>query len=266
MKTYRKSPLPFLGQKYRMLNSIDSAIEKIPTADTVVDLFGGSGLLAHYIKRKRPDLRVIYNDFDGFAMRLSAIPETNAHIEHLKTLIIAAPNERVNEVEKSVVMQYLEQQTTDGYVDLVTIASSIQFGGKNSGTLEQIRKNSMYNSFRKRPYSAATDYLDELEVVNGCALELIDEYIDAVFVVGPPYLDTHNAPYSGEFILEDHAKLLKKLEGERFIYFSGQPDVVLNLSSELGFSALSEADRSRRETTYNRHATVTDGLFIRINK
>ena len=34
--------------------------------DIVIDLFGGSGLLAHTIKRERPELKVIYNDYDNY--------------------------------------------------------------------------------------------------------------------------------------------------------------------------------------------------------
>ncbi|EFX90475.1 hypothetical protein HMPREF0027_2471 [Actinobacillus ureae ATCC 25976] len=40
-------------------------------------MFGGSGLLSHTAKRKKPLARVIYNDFDGYAERLKHIKNAN---------------------------------------------------------------------------------------------------------------------------------------------------------------------------------------------
>lgn len=264
MKLYRKSPLPFLGQKYRQLKYIDAALPKIAQGEKVVDLFGGSGLLSHYIKRKRPDLHVIYNDFDGFAQRLHVINKTNKHLAHIATLITAEHDQRLNELDKAVVIEYLEQQMTYGFVDLVTIASCIQFGGKNSGTLEQLRKNSMYNKLRKRPYRPAPTYLDGLQVVSDCALSLIGQNKGSVFIVDPPYLGTHDAPYGSGFTRDQHSELLQELERERFVCFSGQPELVIELSSELGLTALKEAGLLSDNKSYNYHAKVTDGIFITI--
>lgn len=44
---------------------------------TIVDVFGGSGLLSHTAKREKPLARVIYNDFDGYAERLKHIKNAN---------------------------------------------------------------------------------------------------------------------------------------------------------------------------------------------
>ncbi len=44
---------------------------------TIVDVFGGSGLLSHVAKRLKPKAKVIYNDFDGYVERLNHINETN---------------------------------------------------------------------------------------------------------------------------------------------------------------------------------------------
>lgn len=267
MKTYRKSPLPFLGQKYRQLSYIDAALPQIPHGATVVDLFGGSGLLSHYIKRKRPDLHVIYNDFDGFAERLYVINKTNEHLAHIAALITAEYDTRLNEQDKEVVIEYLEQQLKFEfeYVDLVTIASNIQFGGKSSGTLEQLRKNSMYNKLRRRPYSTAPTYLDGLEVVNDCALNLIEQNKGAVFIVDPPYLDTHEAPYGSGFTRQQHAELLTKLIGEQYVYFSGLPERVTDLASEIGSNVFFGANIEAKSNKYNYHAVTVDGCFTKLN-
>ena len=47
-KVYKSAPLPFQGQKRRFLNDLRSVITRFNDIDIVIDLFGGSGLLAHH--------------------------------------------------------------------------------------------------------------------------------------------------------------------------------------------------------------------------
>lgn len=77
-KILKTAPLPFQGLKRIFLRHFQEAVEFFPDATTFVDLFGGSGLLSHTVKRLRPDARVIYNDYDNFQQRLENIPRTNA--------------------------------------------------------------------------------------------------------------------------------------------------------------------------------------------
>jgi adenine-specific DNA methylase len=58
-------------------------VARYPADSVLVDLFGGSGLLSHIARRVRPEASVIYNDFDGFAERLQAIPQTNELLERI---------------------------------------------------------------------------------------------------------------------------------------------------------------------------------------
>ena len=45
--------------------------------DIYVDLFGGSGILSHWVKHIYPSSTVIYNDFDKYEDRCKQIKETN---------------------------------------------------------------------------------------------------------------------------------------------------------------------------------------------
>ncbi|MBS7815877.1 hypothetical protein [Wohlfahrtiimonas chitiniclastica] len=56
MRKYHKAPLPFLGQKRNWLRNI---YEMNFDNKTVVDLFGGSGILSHEIKRNHPTATVV---------------------------------------------------------------------------------------------------------------------------------------------------------------------------------------------------------------
>ncbi|EGT81456.1 putative s-adenosyl-L-methionine-dependent methyltransferase [Haemophilus haemolyticus M21639] len=79
--TFKQAPLPFIGQKRMFLKQFEQILnENIPDDGegwTILDTFGGSGLLSHTVKRLKPKARVIYNDFDGYAERLAHIDDIN---------------------------------------------------------------------------------------------------------------------------------------------------------------------------------------------
>ena len=71
-----KPPLPFVGHKGHWGSELSSIAEKIPSGCVVIDVFGGSGICAEYIKRARPDLLVVWNDFDNYRARLDNAEKT----------------------------------------------------------------------------------------------------------------------------------------------------------------------------------------------
>lgn len=72
---YKTAPLPFMGQKRNFLKKIKAVLsEKKIDKDTVfIDVFGGSGLIAHNVKTWYEDNEVIWNDFDNYQERLDNI-------------------------------------------------------------------------------------------------------------------------------------------------------------------------------------------------
>ena len=68
-----------------------------------MDLFGGSGLLSHITKREKPDVTVIYNDFDGYCKRLEHIDHTNQILTELRKITINVPRNKIlpNTVKKT---------------------------------------------------------------------------------------------------------------------------------------------------------------------
>lgn len=71
-----KPPLPFIGHKGYWGSELSEIAAKLPQNCTVFDVFGGSGVCAHYFKQARPDLRVVWNDFDNYRRRLDNIQKT----------------------------------------------------------------------------------------------------------------------------------------------------------------------------------------------
>lgn len=82
---YTSAPLPFTGQKRGWVKQYTKTLQSAANSiDIIVDLFGGSGLLSHIAKHTIPGARVIYNDFDGYSKRISAIPSTNKILERMR--------------------------------------------------------------------------------------------------------------------------------------------------------------------------------------
>jgi len=76
-KKYTQATLPFQGQKRNFLRQFLELINELPDNSTIVDLFGGSGLLSHTSKQLKPTAKVVYNDFDNYTERLNHIDQTN---------------------------------------------------------------------------------------------------------------------------------------------------------------------------------------------
>jgi len=75
-KRWSLAPLPFQGQKRNFASIYREVLKQYPDCKIIVDLFGGSGLLARISKDERPDARVILMTMTIFSResRTSAIP------------------------------------------------------------------------------------------------------------------------------------------------------------------------------------------------
>ena len=200
---HTKAPLPFVGQKRYFIKHFKAALGNIPDdgADwTVIDVFGGSGLLAHVAKRTKPAARVIYNDFDGYADRLRSIPDTNRLRDRLAAILDNKPREkRLDKDTKSAVVRAIEN--FDGRKDLNCLRSWLLYSGKEAPTLERLYKETMYNCLRRSPYPEAADYLDGLEITNESFETLLPEYAgqkNTLLVLDPPYVCTQQGMYANK--------------------------------------------------------------------
>lgn len=93
-KYHSTAPLPFVGQKRYFIKHFTKVLSQIPADGkhwTIVDVFGGSGLLAHVAKRIKPQARVIYNDYDNYSDRLRHIPDYNRLREQIAQIVGGIP-------------------------------------------------------------------------------------------------------------------------------------------------------------------------------
>lgn len=101
-RNFKQAPLPFIGQKRMFLKHFERVLMENIHNDgegwTIIDVFGGSGLLSHTAKRIKPKARVIYNDFDGYSDRLKHISDINRLREILYQTVdgIIPKNKRIS--------------------------------------------------------------------------------------------------------------------------------------------------------------------------
>ena len=238
-KMYLSAPLPFVGQKRMFAREFIKVLEQFDDKTVFVDLFGGSGLLSHITKCKRPDATVVYNDFDGYRRRLEAIPQTNALLADLRAIakdiqhhkpITGAARERILE-------RIIREERQTGYVDFITISSSLMFSMKYQLSVEGMKKETLYNNIRKADYQLCPDYLDGLTITSCDYKELYLRYKDvpdAVFLVDPPYLSTDVCTYKMYWRLSDYLDVLTVLNGHSFVYFTSNKSSIVELCQWMG--------------------------------
>lgn len=225
------APLPFNGQKRRFARTFAELLAEHFTgrAPTVVDLFGGSGLLSRVAKDVLPEARVVYNDYDNYAERLANTGRTNALLRELRDIVArggTAYEKRLPEDAKRQCMQAIRRHGETGYTDLVTLSRALFFSNRTAFSEEELEAGCFYNRLptkcyhnrdgrykdgaKARPQGVAEDayepydpesakWLEGLELTRCHWRELYMRYKDepgAVFVADPPYVGTKNDAYS----------------------------------------------------------------------
>lgn len=237
------APLPFMGQKRMFAREYIKVLEGFKDARVFVDLFGGSGLLSHITKCKRPDATVVYNDFDGYRERLANIPRTNLLLADLRGIAKDVPRLKpIKGAARERILERLEREEREwGYVDYITLSSSLMFSMKYKTNLEGMRKETLYNTIRMTDYPLCADYLDGLAVVSCDYRELYERYKDVpgvVFLADPPYLSTEVGTYKMYWrladYLADYLDVLNVLRDKPFVYFTSNKSQIVELCEWLG--------------------------------
>ena len=238
-KMYLSAPLPFMGQKRMFAREYIKVLEGFKDARVFVDLFGGSGLLSHITKCKRPDATVVYNDFDGYRERLANIPRTNLLLADLRGIAKDVPRLKpIKGAARERILERLEREEREwGYVDYITLSSSLMFSMKYKTNLEGMRKETLYNTIRMTDYPLCADYLDGLAVVSCDYRDLYERYKDVpgvVFLADPPYLSTEVGTYKMYWRLADYLDVLNVLRDKPFVYFTSNKSRIVELCEWLG--------------------------------
>nr|DAN86121.1 MAG TPA: DNA adenine methylase [Caudoviricetes sp.]DAS26248.1 MAG TPA: DNA adenine methylase [Caudoviricetes sp.] len=268
---YNSAPLPFMGQKRRFVNHFREALREFSSATTFVDLFGGSGLLSHITARERPDARVIYNDFDDYHIRIENVERTNAILAQIREILASIPRmAKVPADAKAQIVALLEEHEQTGFVDYITISSSILFSSHYATDLGMLQKESFYNRVKQTDY-VCNAYLAGLEIVKYDYRELFDRHKQTpgvVFLVDPPYLSTQAGHYDNYWALSHYLDVLRVIDGHAYIYFTSNKSQIVELidwiqSNSIVGNPFAGVMRKEYNTNPNYHAQYTDIMLYR---
>lgn len=259
-----------MGQKRRFVSRFREALHEFPSATTFVDLFGGSGLLSHVVKRERPDARVIYNDYDDFHLRIENVDRTNGIIAEIRTILADIPRQKkVSDPKRQAIIELLKRHERTGFVDYITVSSSILFSGNYATNIGQIEKQTLYNSTKQTPY-VCNDYLDGLEIVKADYRELFTKHKDTpgvVFLVDPPYLATQTGHYENYWKLTDYLDVFTTIIRHPFFYFTSDKSSVIEFFEWMdahGFGSPFHGTKRVDITSYlNYNSQYTDIMIYR---
>lgn len=269
---YLSAPLPFVGQKRMFARHFIEVIKQYPAGTVFVDLFGGSGLLSHITKHFHPESRVVYNDFDNYRLRIDNIPRTNRLLELIRPIASGfGRNKPICGEAREAIFALLEQEEKEsGYLDFITLSSSLMFSMKYKLSIEDMRKETLYNNVRKAEYAECPDYLAGLEIESCDYRALFDRYKDTpgvVFLVDPPYLSTEVGTYRMYWRLADYLDVLSILSGHNFVYFTSAKSCIVELCEWMGRNPslgnpFGRCSRKEFNATMNYHARYTDIMLF----
>lgn len=275
-KHYLSAPLPFVGQKRMFAREFIKVLEQYPEDTVFVDLFGGSGLLSHIAKCQKPGATVVYNDFDNYRQRLENIPRTNLLLADLRKLAEGIERHKVIKgITRERIFERLEQEMKEyGYIDFITVSSSLMFSMKYKMSIDEMKKEALYNNIRTSDYPQCPDYLEGLTVVSCDYKELFQRYKNCpnvVFLVDPPYLSTEVGTYSMYWKLSDYLDVLTILNGYPFVYFTSNKSSIVELCDWLGKNpTVGNPFRNCKKVEFNAHmnynAKYTDMMFYTKDK
>ncbi|MDH6355482.1 hypothetical protein M2132_001825 [Dysgonomonas sp. PH5-45] len=279
LKRYKVAPLPFQGQKRNFVKPFVGTLKELSQSQdikVVVDLFGGSGLLSHTAKRILPGCKVIYNDYDGFSARLRNVERTNELLTDIRALLCDYPKEkRISEAYKSVILARIEKEEKRGFVDYITLSSSLLFSAYYVTNFDELKSSTLYNRVKQNNYDVnAAEYLYGLEVVKCDYLELFNQYKDVtgvLFVVDPPYLTTDTKTYLFDqyWKLSDFLNVINVLDQSNFVFFTSSKSSLIELCEWLNVNhniknPFENADLKTHETRLNSDSKYIDMMFTRI--
>ena len=281
-KVFKTAPLPFQGQKRRFAGGYALALSELSTKQeikVIVDLFGGSGLLAHIAKSVVPEAKVIYNDYDNYSQRLHNIDKTNRLLADIRTILKDKPKDvKVAGKAKSKILDRVQLEDKQGYVDYITLSASLLFSAKYAVDLNSFSNETFYNRIKASNYDFnPNEYLAGLDVVCYHYQELYNKYKGVpgvLFVVDPPYLSTDTSTYHSDkyWKLRDYLDVLNVLVDINYIFFTSNKSSLVELCEWLDDNKkefdnpFSRSVLNTQNVTINKDAKYTDMMLYRFLK
>lgn len=273
IKRFSSSPLPFRGSKRYYVRRFREVLAQTQDIDTVVDLFGGSGLLSRVAKDTFPNCRVIYNDFDHYDTRLANAANTNALLRSIAPLLVNVPdNKKVPTETKIKILELCAEEEKIHAVDYITLSGSLLFSGNWAQSYEELSKQTMYNRMVKTDYNVA-NYLSGLEVTHCDYRELFNAHKankKALFLLDPPYLQTEHSAYKADtyWQLKDYLDVLTLLDDTKYVLFTSGKSQIIELcdwiNQSFGGKLLKDTQKYVQNSRINDFAAYKDMMIAKL--
>lgn len=224
-RAYREPPLAFSGNKKYWAAELADEAALLPPGAVVWDCFGGSGVCARCIKDARSDVRVIWNDFDGYSDRLRHICESEELRKELLRLVGARCDsvwrppltpETADKV-RALCLQYRKRY---GFFDGMLVSRWTSIGAPKPFFNPDKPPTRLYGSIPSSPLniSASLAWLDGLEVVRRDIASLPVGPNDFI-ILDPPYVETSCDEYAGGDTLAPLRHSAELMRGHKFVLF-----------------------------------------------
>ena len=224
-RDFLSPPLQFAGNKKAWSAELMDEALLLPSGCTVWDCFGGSGVCARAVKNARPDVRVIWNDFDGYADRCAHAAETEQLRRELVRLVGCQDNygfvEPIKgEARQAVIDLCLDYEARYGFFDSVSVARWLCIGACTLPFNPHSPRASLYANVRKTHIyvGACFRWLDGLERVRFDIFDLPVQDGDFI-ILDPPYVGTDCSEYAGRDTLQILKRCRSLMESSPFVLF-----------------------------------------------
>lgn len=195
-----------------------------------IDVFGGSGLVAHNIKQWYPRNQVIWNDYDNYQKRLDHIAQT----ESLRAWIyekvrgVEYQNILTKDIKQEILAHIHALETQGEYIDYIALSSYLLFTGNYVRDFIELSKRTFYDRISATRLSAQ-GYLDGVERVSLDFIELLDSYKhikNKCLILDPPYLQTQVGNYKDHFSLGQFFDLIERVQRPYLFFGSDSSDTI----------------------------------------
>ena len=169
-----------MGYRTKHIKDVKAILSHYKDDITIVDLFGGSGLLSRTAKQEKPLAKVVYNDFDNYSRRLKAIQQTNELLAKIREFTKELPRDKMiaKEIKEAISEVVKAHKDKYNFVDYIILSSSLLFSMKYVTSFYELAKQIFYNVVRQSDFNA-DGYLEGVKVVSKDYKELFQEYKDA---------------------------------------------------------------------------------------
>lgn len=233
---YTKPPLPFMGNKRNMLKHIKQVLEtmradgEIDREIVFIDVFGGSGLVAHNIKQWYPRNQVLWNDYDNYQKRLDHIAQTESLRAWIyeKARDIGHKNALPKEIKQEILAHIHALETQGEYIDYITLGSYLLFSGNYARDFTELSKRTFYKHISATRLNAQ-GYLHGVERVSLDFIDLLDSYKhikNKCLILDPPYLQTQVGNYRAHFSLGQFFSLIERVQRPYLFFGSDRSDII----------------------------------------